>query len=195
MLKPHQAFLSFGVIAAAVFTATFIVLGMLTPGYDPVSQTISELGEHGSPFEIVFRVMMATVAVCLSLFAYGGYRASRNEGCSIVPALLLAAFAITEVGIAVFESPHSLHNVFGISSTVGFLAPLGLAATWRAKVWQALRGISAIAAVLLIAEIVLNLSPLFVEFGETDYIPSHYGAIQRSLYFTFYGWLSRARNT
>jgi hypothetical protein len=39
----------FGLIAGAVFIAASTILGALFPKYDPVTQTISEIGERGSP--------------------------------------------------------------------------------------------------------------------------------------------------
>ena len=103
-----------------------MVLGALLPNYDPITQTISEIGGTGSPFKVTFKVVNLFVAGCLVLFAYGVYRFSVARQLSLVPAFFLGFFAATQFGVFIFESPHPWHNVFVISSTLGFLAPLGL---------------------------------------------------------------------
>jgi hypothetical membrane protein len=120
-------FVIFGLIGAATFIAASAILGALLPNYDPISQTISEIGERGSPFETTFKVVNLFVAGCFILFALGVYRFSKERGASPIPAGLLAYKAAMEVGVFVFESPHPWHNLFGIGGTLGFLAPLALA--------------------------------------------------------------------
>src|SRR5215467_6547250 len=120
----------FGLIAGAAFIAASAILGALLPNYDPVTQTISEIGESGSPFETIFKAINLLVAVCFIVFAFGVYRISRERRVSLVPASLLGYFAVTQLGVFAFESPHPLHNLFGISSILGFFAPLALAITW-----------------------------------------------------------------
>ena len=51
-----------------------MVLGALLPNYDPITQTISEIGRTGSPFEATFKVVNLSVAGFLILFAFGVYR-------------------------------------------------------------------------------------------------------------------------
>jgi hypothetical membrane protein len=191
MTKLDRGLLLFGVAAAGAFTLNWIILGILLPGYDPISQTISELGESGSPFERVFRLVMLSEAVFLGFFSYSVLRFSASARYSVSPGVLLAGLAVCQVGVFLFEAPHPLHNVFGIASMVGFFAPLALLVAWRGQPeLRTLRMISGVAAPLLALEMALNLSPLFVEFAPSDFIRSHYGAIQRSLYVTFYGWLA-----
>jgi hypothetical protein len=103
---------------------------------------------------------------------------------------LLGFFATVQVGTFVFESPHPLHNVFGISGLLGRFAPLALAITWpKAPDLIALRRVSAIAGALVIASIALNLSPLFFQesFIRASWIGEHYGLVQRTL-FVFHLW-------
>jgi hypothetical membrane protein len=177
--------LLFGLIAATTFVVASTVLGALLPNYDAVTQTISEIGEKGSPFETVFKAVSLFVAGCFLLFAFGVYRFSKKRRASLVPAALLGFFASMELGVFIFESPHPWHNVFGILSIAGFLAPLTLAITWpSAPDLPALRPLSAIAAVFLIVAIGLNLSPLFVPI---PFINEHIGLVQRAL-LVFHLW-------
>jgi hypothetical protein len=123
------------------------------------------------------------------VFAYGVYRSSVARRVSPVPAFLLGFFAATQFGVFIFESPHPLHNVFGISSMLGFLAPLGLAITWPSTSdLRVLREISWVAAVLLLISMGLNLLPVFVrEQDAPAWLREHYGLVQRSM-FVFHLW-------
>jgi len=132
------------------------------------------------------------VAGCFILFAFGVYRFSKERGASLIPAGFLAYKAVMEVGVFVFESPHPWHNVFAIGGLPGFLAPLALALTWpRAPDLLALRPVSAIAGVLLVGSIVLNLSPAFLDVSYIDehygFVHMYYGLVQRTL-FIFHFW-------
>ena len=190
MTKLDQAFLPFGILAAATFTMNWIILGLLLPGYDPISQTISELGESGSAFERTFRIVMLSEAGFMAFFGYAVLRYSTTVNYSVIPGISLVFLAVCQTGIFVFESPHPLHNFFGIASIAGLLSPLALFLSWNGHPHAAtLRMISGFAALLLAFEIALNLSPLFIDFTPSDLIRTHYGAIQRSLYITFYAWI------
>jgi hypothetical membrane protein len=178
-------FLIFGLIAGTTFIAASTLLGALFPNYDPVTQTISEIGEKGSPFETIFKIVNLFVAGCFLLFAFGVYRFSKRRRASLVPAALLGFFASMELGVFIFESPHPWHNVFGILSIAGFLAPLALAITWpSAPDLPALRPMSAIAGATLVVVIGLNLSPLVVPI---PFANEHIGLVQRTL-LVFHVW-------
>jgi hypothetical protein len=103
-----------------------------------------------------------------------------------LPALFIALFAVSLAGTGWFAVPHPLHNVFGLSATVGYLSPLVLALAWRGKpVPYALTTVSAVAWLLVTAAIALNLSPLVTP---TLYPLEYYGLVQRALFLAFYGW-------
>jgi hypothetical protein len=40
------------------------------PGYNPVFQTVSEIGEAGSPAQIPFTATLCAMALCLLIFAW-----------------------------------------------------------------------------------------------------------------------------
>jgi hypothetical membrane protein len=179
MSQPGRFCLIFGIVAGVGFIGTWLVLRALLPNYDPITQTISEIGEKGSPFEMPFKIANLFVAGCFVLFSYGVYRFSVARQLSLVPAFLLGFFAVTQLGVSTFESPHPWHNLFGISSMLGFFAPLGLAVTWPSTSdLRVLRTVSLVVAVLILIAIALNLSPLFIQ---VPYIVEHIGLVQRSL--------------
>jgi hypothetical protein len=72
-----------------------------------------------------------TVAVCLLVFAWGLYIFARTNDASRFPALFVACYAVAELGAAAFPSPQGLHNVFGLSMMIGYMAPLVLAVSWK----------------------------------------------------------------
>jgi hypothetical protein len=179
MPQPHRACLLSGIFAGLGFIATWLVLGSLLPNYNPITQTISEIGEKGSPFEVPYKIANLIVVACFLLFFYGVYRFSVTWQLSRVPAFMLGFFALTQLGVSTFESPNPLHNLFGISSMLGFFTPLALAITWPSTPGlRILRNVSSVVAVFIFVAIALNLSPLFIRL---PYIAERIGLVQRSL--------------
>ena len=186
MSQVDRTCLLFGLICGSALIVMSTALGALLPGYDPVRQTISEIGETGSPFQRVFQITLIAGAVCLLIFAYGIYRFARWRHVSVLPAIAVGFIGLMDLGSAVFEAPHPLHNIFGVPKLVGFLAPLLLAITWPGEPdLRIVRRVSGLAGVLVLISVGLNLAPLFVSswpWGE-----AHYGLIQRTL-FVFFAW-------
>jgi hypothetical membrane protein len=114
----------FGPIAILLFIAGTLAIGTVTPGYSHVRQTVSELGEVGSPGQVAFSALLCLIATCLVIFASAIARSHRRLGCSTLPAYFVVAMAISCAGVGLFSYPHPLHNVFGLSETVGLQAPL-----------------------------------------------------------------------
>ena len=127
-----------------------------------------------------------TVALCLLVFAWGLYLFARTNDVSRLPALFVALYAVAELGVAAFPSPHRLHNVFGLSMMVGYMAPLVVTVSWKSLVeGRQLRVVSWIAFVFVSITIFLNLSPIFTR----DLYPlEYYGMVQRGLLVAFYAW-------
>jgi uncharacterized membrane protein YjjB (DUF3815 family) len=57
--------LLFGPVAAAVLVLGIAGLAPMVPGYSHVRQTMSEIGEVGSPARTYFTTMLCFVAGCL----------------------------------------------------------------------------------------------------------------------------------
>ena len=178
-------YLIFGLIAGATFVAASTILGALLPDYDPVTQTISEIGRVGSPYETVFKIINLFVAACFVLFALGIYRYSKERRLSVIPAAMLGYYGVMQLGVFIFEAPHPWHNLFGIASVLGYFAPFALAVSWpRASGLTSVRRVSIATALFLIVSLVLNLSELFVR---VTYIVEHIGIVQRTL-LVFHIW-------
>lgn len=184
-MRPRSLFLSGGLASVIFFPAVF-ALATMVDGYSHTAQTVSEIGALGSPAEVYLQITNLGVALCLLVFAWSIYLFARSNDASILPAIFITCYAIAEIGVAIFPSPHNLHNVFGLSMTIGYMSPLVVAVSWR-KLARAseLITVSWIAFILVVITIFLNLSPIFAR----DLYPlEYYGIVQRALFVAFYGW-------
>jgi hypothetical membrane protein len=184
----------FGPLAALLFAAGVIALAMRVPGYSHIHQTVSEIGEVGSPVRAPFTGLLIAVAVCVLVFASGVRAATKAAGRSSVAAWLLVCMAISAAGVGWFSSPHPLHNVFGLSELVGYQAPAALALAWRREpAARSLVGFSWLMFVLIWAAIGLNLVSLVDPKGALWALEKPvYGLVQRSLFAAFFLWLAGA---
>ena len=192
MSKVDRSCLLFGLIGGSELIVMSTILGALLPGYDPIRQTISEIGEQGSTFERIFQITLIVRAVCFIVFAYGAYRFSSLRHVSVLPAIALSFLGLMDLGQRFFASPHPLHNLFGIPKLFAMLAPLLLAISWpRAPDLRIVRRVSGVVGALVLISIALNLAPVFVSLEtvrtSAPWIEDHYGLIQRTL-FIFFAW-------
>jgi lysylphosphatidylglycerol synthetase-like protein (DUF2156 family) len=151
----------FGPLAATILGLGIAGLALLIPSYSHVQQTVSEIGEIGSPARMPFTVMLCFVAVCLLVFASAVRDLSVALHHSTLPGYLIVFMAVPAARTAVFAYPHFLHNIFGISELIGYQAPFVFALAWRRdQRAKTLVRLSWIFFMLIWAAIVLNLSSL-----------------------------------
>ncbi len=179
----------FGPLAFAILVGGVLALSTLIPGYSHVRQTVSEIGQVGSPTRIPFALLLSSVAACTLAFARALHQAASRTNNSRAPALLVGAMAVSVIGVAVFAHPHPLHNVFGLSELVGYQAPLMFALLWRhdrragplvAQSW-------ALYLVIVLA-IAANLSALLGMDAIWAYTQPRIGLAQRLLFAAWFGW-------
>jgi hypothetical membrane protein len=181
--------LLFGSLAGAILGFGIAGLALLLPGYSHVHQTVSEIGEIGSPAQVPFAIMLCCVAACVLVFALAVRDRSLDAGHSRLAAYLIGFMALSAVGVAVFAHPHPLHNVFGLSETIGYQAPLVLALTWRRDPRaRTLVALSWISYVLICVAIALNLSVLYSHGVAWAYVKPVFGLAQRALFAAWFGW-------
>lgn len=183
--------LSFGVIAVIVLWAGLVLLPLMVPGYDWIRQTVSEIGELGSPARIPFATMLCVFAACLLVYAWALRDAARTFGAPTAVAYVAGCMVISSAGVGIFAYPHPLHNVFGLSEIVCYQAPWVLALTWR-RVKQA-RGLVAFSwlmAVIVWYALLANLSTLDSNGWLWHLERPAYGIVQRSLFFAWSVWLA-----
>ena len=188
--RPNGArLLLLGPLAALLFAVGVSSLPLMIPGYSQIRQTVSEIGEVGSPARWLFSLLLCIVSICLLVFSAAIHRLARETGRSIWPAYFVAFMAIPAAGIGIFPYPHPLHNVFGLLETVGYQAPLVMAVAWRhAPGATAITRFSLIMAILVWIAICLNLTTLH-RYGVlwTEVRPI-YGVVQRSLFVAWFAW-------
>src|SRR5882724_12490550 len=181
--------LLFGPMAGAILALGIAGLALMIPGYNHVHQTVSEIGEIGSPARFPFAIMLCCVAASILVFASAVHDVSVAAHDSRLAAYLIGFMALPAAGIGVFAYPHPLHNVFGLSELIGYQAPLVLALTWRrdprAKTLVAL---SWILSVLIWGAIALNLSSFDRQGPIWAYVKPVHGLAQRALFAAWFGW-------
>ena len=179
----------FGPVAVLLFIVGTFAIGAITPGYSHIRQTVSELGEVGSPGQFAFSALLCLVAVCLVIFASAVARSLSELKCSALPAYFIAAMAFSCAGVGLFSFPHPLHNVFGLSETVGLQAPLVAALVCRSQP-RAKRIVvfSVIMYVVVALAFVINLIPLIRPANLWPLIRPFFGVIQRSLFASWFIW-------
>jgi hypothetical membrane protein len=182
--------LLFGSIAAVIFFFGVLGLSLLILGYSHVHQDISTIGRIGSPQRIPFSVVFILYACSLLIFASGILRVARHAGTSELPVYLVAFMGLTQIGIAIFATPHPLHNMFGIASMLGFLAPLAMAAGWRRDcAARTLVVVSCVLGLFVLGSIFVSLSELYPQSPVWRLVKSVPGLVQRSLAGGWLAWL------
>ena len=179
----NQIILFTGWLASAAFIVGSLLMGSLLSDYSPISQTVSEIGQSGSPLYGAWQVFTISIGVLLIIFSAAIISFAKTHKLSIIPGIFLLLAGISEFGIGLYPSPHSLHNVFGLSMTLGYLTPLIVALSWKASLGKNLRTLSYLSFILIVLGIFLNLTPAF---APDLYSLEYYGLVQRFLLFTFY---------
>lgn len=176
--------------AAGIIMAFGIAgLGLMIPGYSHVHQTVSEIGEIGSPARVPFAIMLSCVAVCILVFAFAVREWSIQAGHSRLAAYLIGFMALPVAGVGVFAYPHPLHNVFGLSELIGYQAPLFLALTWRGESRsKPLVSVSWILYTFICVAIALNLGALDRQGSIWAYVKPVNGLAQRALFAAWFAW-------
>ena len=187
-MKRNYRFL-FGPLAGAILGFGIAGLALLLPGYSHVRQTVSEIGEIGSPARVAFAVMLCCVAACILVFASAVRDLSVMAHHPRWAAYLIGFMALPAAGIGIFAYPHPLHNIFGISELIGYQAPLVFALTWRRNPRaNTLVALSWILFVLIWGAIALNLSSFDSQGPIWAYVRPVHGLAQRALFAAWFGW-------
>ena len=179
--------LLFGPVAGVILGFGVAGLALLIPDYSHVRQTVSEIGEFGSPARVLFGIMLGCVAACILVFASAVRDVSVAADHSRFTAYLIGFMALPAAGIGVFAYPHPAHNLFGMSELIGYQAPLVFALTWRRDPRaKTLVVISWIFFVIIWGAIALNLSAFAAPVWA--YVEPVHGLAQRALFAAWFGW-------
>ena len=187
--------LLFGVFAPITMMVIIIVVGQITPDYNPISDTISQLGTPSSPYAMVLNSGYFVFSLLIGVTAYGFYRRLCYAAMSKTLAILLGIHAFGIVLLMFFpDSPDFtgkhftddiLHNTFSAISYSALLAGI-LVFTRIARHEQALK----VAIILGLVAIILNLPlPVINMIGPFKPIS---GLLQRLFIAVSFSWLAVA---
>jgi len=127
-----------GILGPILYTIVLIIVGLLRPSYNHVTQYMSELGEVGGPHAIIMNIAgFFMLGLLMIAFASGLHRGiSERRGSKLGPALIAVAGAGAAL-IAIFPvNPSSvnppltgmMHGVSAMTLGVGMtLAPFAIA--------------------------------------------------------------------
>ena len=190
--EAHLALLS-GPLATIILGGGIAGLALMVPGYSQVHQTVSEIGQMGSPARVAFAALLCAVAVCLLIFAWEIRALSLKARSSPAGAYLIACMAVSAGGVGVFAHPHPLHNVFGLSELIGYQAPIALAIAWRRDPQaRSVVVFSWFMAFLVWVAIALNLATLDRSGALWAFEKPYYGLVQRALFAAWFVWCAGA---
>jgi hypothetical protein len=180
--------LLFGPVSAVAFLFGTIGVALFLPGYSHVRQDVSEIGALGTPTRLPFTILVFCVAVCLLIFASALREVAVRNSLPRLSAYLIGFVVLSEFGIAIFATPHPLHEPFGLLSLIGYQAPGVLAFTWRrdpkmrkvANVsWIFFIGLWTATALILVPGFWPAMARLLEPIG---------GLVQRTLFVAWFGW-------
>ena len=172
---------------AIAFVLGTLLFGFALDNYSFVSQTLSEIGSMSSPLRFQFQVFKILIASLILIFSVLVLKYAMRNKMSILPAILLLCFGLSDLGIALFPSPHPVHNVFGLSMTLGYLSPLFFALLWPNTSSGHFKRVSLVFFLVILIGIFLNLSPAF---NPELYPLKYYGLVQRFLVFTMFIYIA-----
>lgn len=127
-----------GIIGPALYTLVMIIIGLLRPGYNPITQHMSELGEVGGSNAMIMNIAgFIMFGLLMIAFASGFHRGiSEGKGSKIGPAsIAIAGTGAVLIGVfpydpsAIFPSfAGIMHGVSVLILSVGLvLAPFTIA--------------------------------------------------------------------
>jgi hypothetical protein len=184
-----------GIAAFLLAVPGTILLGFLKPGYDPISSTISELGERGSTLFLPAAALFIAIGLCEIVFAISLYLRSRPRKAALFGSILLMVNGLFDyVGSGVFpiDSGGGFESASGrihfIVSVIGMsVMPLPAFLYWRS--FRAEGRASWAKAARLASFIIAFAAALFiVAFAAERFV----GLAQRILDFTYFSWILAA---
>jgi len=169
------------------------IAGFISPGYSPVSQTMSRLAEPGMPHVNLFRGALVAQAIGMSALAYLLWRVLGSRWRFGVPAFLLVVYALASLADAAFQAESSKVILWGVtanqihqhSAHVGVAAMVAAMAVatwalWNQPGWQQVARVSG-----MMVGIVLVVGVTF----PFQLWPDVHGALERFMLGTTLVWV------
>jgi len=192
-LEPYDLLLRFGILAPAVMAAIILVMGFITPEYDPIKDTISLMGASMQPYSVILNtayIVYGTLLLSL-VFYYRGLFSVNSIGRWMLALLLVHAAG--SICLALFpdqpdnfvnsRANNTIHNVISgfvyVSLLQGILSFSFLQLKNRAPRLIWLTGILVFG---------INLIMPFINY--IDPLKNVAGLMQRLLTFVSYYWIA-----
>jgi len=181
-----------GILAPSMMFAVIIVVGQITPYYDPFRETISRMGTSESPYAAWLNGGYILYSSLIALTAYGFFLSFRHDQRARLLAALLGVHALGAILLAVVPdipnlpgTDHSSLNSHNIVSALAYLPLIGAAFVFY-RINMRVAALRA-AAVLGLVVIVVNLPmPIITRI---DAISPICGLLQRLFYAVTFSWL------
>lgn len=167
--------LAMGTLSALLFWIGGTVAGFIHGNYNPVSDTVSELGALWAKSHIFMTVVMYLSGITGVLFVTGAIMACRQTGINVIPVVTALSIPFTTLWAAVFPMGTEQHAMTGLVVFIIYIGVILALFVWRGERLKTLRLWSAVSLVLLLG--------IFLRF--TPFLPGHEGLIQRLAHL---GW-------
>jgi len=183
-----------GIIAPVLFTGLVVIVSYLRPGYNHMSQAISELGEVGAPNAIVQDVNFVLVGLLIIAFSFGLHRGiGEGRGSKVGPALIIIFGAVASVGGGLFRCDPGcvfesfvgvMHNLLGLTGFVAMILGTIIISRRLKKdsLWQSYSSYSIITGILAIIFLILFIMA-------SNVFPEWRGLFQRLFVGVIFLWI------
>lgn len=183
-----------GILAAIATLIVMTILGLIKPNYDPLIQTMSELGEEGGPNAYLATIFFIVNGILLALFSISLFWFMKEHELSTVGPIILIFYSFFEwicsgifpcdqdcAGQTFTGAMHIVISVIGLS--LFFLLPLIIWYTVRNEAdWQDINKV-----LLIFGIIIFILAGILTYAFFKDIL---LGLIQRIYYVFVLGWVS-----
>ncbi len=182
-----------GVLTLPALTVFIVIAGLVTPGYNHLSETVSQLAARGRPHPEIMVTGFILYGVLINGFALYMYRCLGNHSSARAVWLLLEIHGIGIIFSAVFKddpkTPYTIATLTGILhdavSSISFLALMAVIwmlakITYQDPAW---RGFARFSIVVGVLGLVLSLMFLIDIFNPIE------GLLQRTFYFLSLVWI------
>lgn len=183
----------FGIILPIFDIMIFSILGAIRPGYNPLTQMISELGEVSAPNSTFASVYFIVGGILLILFAIGLYQGLKEiKGAWIGPFLLALDGVFDYIGSGVFPCDLGCTGQKFSGMMHLFVSLIGMVAMTLVPffIWKSLKGEGKWQGYdklsLIIGIIIVVMIGVFMISFATNILT---GLTQRILYYIYLSWI------
>jgi hypothetical membrane protein len=183
---------SLSIFTPVMMMAIIIVVGQITPDYNPVSETISQMGARERPYSVVLNSSYIIYGMIIIGIVYSLYRKLFHTNMIKTLAVLLVIHAVGSIFLAVFPdkpdtsggyfSENIIHNTFSGISYIALLLGILIYSMAALKVKS-----TKIIAIAGIAVVSINLAMPLINV--VNYLNEISGILQRFFIFCSFSWI------